>query len=279
MGIFDFFKPVETIAPDEVHKLISEGKSEEYFLLDVRQEGEYASGHLPGAKLIPLNELAQKHRELDPEKTTVVYCRAGVRSRSAAGILKGLGFDKVFSMKGGILAYNGAMAIGGPDSGMFCFPDTLTPGQLAAVAWYLEEGTLEFIDGIKGKSEDTANILDEVRKVKVDHKSTLEGLYRELSGEEPGEDFPRGAIDTPPEAIMVGCVKVAAAVKWAEGKSATEVLELLISLEASALDLYLKLGRAVRSEDARRAFDMLAQEQQRSMDRVSAVFDRALGRA
>lgn len=279
MGILDFFKPVETTTPDEVKKLIDGRKPGEYTLLDVRQEGEYESGHLPGAKLIPLSELQARQGELDREKETVVYCRAGVRSRSAAGMLRGLGFTNVRSMAGGIQAYNGAVARGALDSGMFCFPDTLTPGQMAAVAAYLEEGTIEFIDGIKDGAGDSQGILEDVRAHKEEHSQTLRGLYRELSGEEPGEDFPAAVIDLPPEKIMVGCVKVDAAVKWAHGKGAVDVLELLMALEANALDLYLKLGREVSSEEARKAFGMLAEEQQRSIDRVAGVFDRALGRA
>jgi len=279
MGVFDYFKPVEKISTDDVRKLIAEGGPEEYNLVDVRQEGEYARGHLPGARLLPLKDLAKRQEELDHGKLTVVYCSAGVRSRSAANMLRGLGFEKVMSMEGGLEAYNGVMASGEPDSGLFCFPDTLTPGQMAAVACYLEEGTIEFIDGIRAQAGETAGILEEVKAYKADHKKTLEGLYRELSGEEPGEDFPLGVITIPAESIMVGCVKVSAAIKWVQGKRAVEVLPLLISLEANALDLYLKLGRAVKSEEAGKAFGMLAAEQQRSLDRVSEAFDRALAKA
>jgi rhodanese-related sulfurtransferase/rubrerythrin len=278
MGILDFFKPVDSIAPEEVRKLIGEQKPGDYCLLDVRQEGEYEAGHLPGATLIPLNELRAKHGELDRGKETVVYCRAGVRSRSAAGMLRGLGFEKVKSMSGGIRAYNGIVARGGLDAGMFCFPDTLTPGQMAAVACYLEVGTLAFIEAIEDGPEDTAGILDDVKVHKAEHRQTLRGLYRELSGEEPGGDFPAGVIEVPEERVMVGCVKVDAAVKWARGKGAVDVLELLMALEANALDLYLKLGRAVKSDEAKKAFEMLAEEQQRSIDRVAEVFDLALGR-
>ena len=276
MGVFDYFKPVEKVSADEVRKMISEGGPEEYNLVDVRQESEYAEGHLPGAKLISLKELVHRQAELDHAKPTVVYCSAGVRSRSAANILRGLGFDNVVSMEGGLEAYHGAMASGEPDSGLFCFPDTLTPGQMAAVACYLEEGTVEFIDGIRAQAGETASILDEVKVYKADHRNTLEALYRELSGEDLGDDFPRGVISVPAEPIMVGCVKVSAAVKWVQGKRAIEVLALLISLEANALDLYLKLGRAVGSADAKKAFGMLAAEQQHSLDRVSEAFDKAL---
>ena len=46
---------------------------EEYNLVDVRQPGEYEAGHIPGTKLIPLGELEDRLKELDPAKPTVTY--------------------------------------------------------------------------------------------------------------------------------------------------------------------------------------------------------------
>lgn len=47
--------------------------------------------------------------------------RSGNRSRSAVGILNGAGLDDVFNMERGILAYNGLVAAGSPEAGVFCF--------------------------------------------------------------------------------------------------------------------------------------------------------------
>jgi len=68
MGFFDFFKPVNSISPDQVRSLIKERRLDQYYLLDVRQPQEYAEGHLPGAMLIPLRELQARLSEMNPEK-------------------------------------------------------------------------------------------------------------------------------------------------------------------------------------------------------------------
>ncbi len=278
MGILDFFKPVENVSPDEVKKLVAEENPEGYNLLDVRQKSEYEEGHLPGAELITLGELAVRHGELNHDKPTIVYCRSGNRSRSAIGLLMGLGFKKVLNMEGGILAYNGITASGGPEAGLFCFPDTLSPGELAAVAFYLDGNTISFLDGVKSVAAGADGVLDTLREAKAEHMKTLENLYKKLTGKESGADFPKDAIETPPDDVMVGCVKVSSAIDWAKGKKASDVLELMLSLEANALDLYLKLHRTVKSDEARRVFGVLAEEQQRSVERVSKVFEKALGR-
>lgn len=68
-----FLTPVNTIDTDHGKKLIKESAVEELTVLDVRQPAEYAKGHLPGAKLIPLPQLMDKLDSLDPHKKTLVY--------------------------------------------------------------------------------------------------------------------------------------------------------------------------------------------------------------
>jgi NADPH-dependent 2,4-dienoyl-CoA reductase/sulfur reductase-like enzyme/rhodanese-related sulfurtransferase len=72
-------------------------------VVDVRTEAEYASGHLPQARLIPVDELRDRQKELDPNKETVVYCRVGLRGYLASRILKQNGFKSIFNLTGGIL--------------------------------------------------------------------------------------------------------------------------------------------------------------------------------
>jgi len=73
MGILDYFKPVSTWSPEEVRRFLKERNPEEYHLVDVRTPKEYERGHLPGARLIPVGEVADRLFELDPNKPTIVY--------------------------------------------------------------------------------------------------------------------------------------------------------------------------------------------------------------
>jgi rhodanese-related sulfurtransferase len=73
MGILNYFKPVSTWLPERVRLFLKEKNSGQYNLIDVRTPEEYEQGHLPGARLIPVGELADRLSELDPKKTTVVY--------------------------------------------------------------------------------------------------------------------------------------------------------------------------------------------------------------
>lgn len=73
-------------------------------VIDVRQPEEYNGplGHIPGSRSIPLTELAQRVSELDPESDTLVVCRSGQRSQSAARALAQAGFRRVFNLTGGM---------------------------------------------------------------------------------------------------------------------------------------------------------------------------------
>jgi len=68
-----FLTPVTSIATNQANDLIRDSSVDELTVLDVRQPGEYAKGHLPGAKLIPLPGLTDKLDDLDPNKKILVY--------------------------------------------------------------------------------------------------------------------------------------------------------------------------------------------------------------
>lgn len=72
------------------------------FLLDVREPDEWVAGHVDGATLIPLGELAGRTSEVPQDRQIVVMCRSGNRSAEGRDILLQAGFPSVTSMAGGI---------------------------------------------------------------------------------------------------------------------------------------------------------------------------------
>jgi rhodanese-related sulfurtransferase len=79
-------------------------------VLDVRSADEFAAGHLRDAKNIPLADLANRIGELDKSKnrTVVVVCQSGARSDKAARQLAAAGFGDVWSLDGGVAAWQAA---------------------------------------------------------------------------------------------------------------------------------------------------------------------------
>ena len=81
---------------------------EDYILLDVRTQAEYAEGHIPGAICLPNETIgSEPPTELpDREQTILVYCRSGRRSAEAAQKLADMGYVNVLEF-GGILDWTG----------------------------------------------------------------------------------------------------------------------------------------------------------------------------
>lgn len=84
--------------------------NDDALILDVREDKEFASGHIPKAKHIPLGKLGSRIQELDKFKSQpiLVTCRSGQRSARACGMLKKAGFETVYNQAGGILAWERA---------------------------------------------------------------------------------------------------------------------------------------------------------------------------
>lgn len=83
---------------------------EDALVLDVRETGEWGTGHITGARHITIAQLEKRLSELDKfkDKPIIVVCATGNRSSSACGQLKKHGFAKVFSLGGGVSSWRDA---------------------------------------------------------------------------------------------------------------------------------------------------------------------------
>jgi rhodanese-related sulfurtransferase len=77
----------------------------ELVIVDVRTPEEFGDGHLEGAIVIPVSELADRLDELAPEDDLLIYCRTGNRSTTAMTILTANGFTPLFHMHEGITGW------------------------------------------------------------------------------------------------------------------------------------------------------------------------------
>jgi rhodanese-related sulfurtransferase len=96
----------QNLAPAELRSLLAQ--AEPLQLVDVREHAEFAGGHIPGARLLPLGELHRRAAELDGSRPVVCVCRSGKRSSQAMEKLAALGFDEVQQLDGGLIAWEQA---------------------------------------------------------------------------------------------------------------------------------------------------------------------------
>ena len=83
-------------------------------IIDVRTPGEYSSGHIPGAILIPVDDLPKRLGEIPKDaETVIVHCASGGRSSAACQYLGEQGFLNLVNMVGGFNAWKGPRESGG----------------------------------------------------------------------------------------------------------------------------------------------------------------------
>ena len=73
MGFVDLFRRVKTRSAEDARRWMAQQEPQTYTLLDVRESTEYEDGHLPGALLVPLSQLPERWRMLDPALPALVY--------------------------------------------------------------------------------------------------------------------------------------------------------------------------------------------------------------
>lgn len=95
---------VANIAATQAVMLMSRGKP---LILDVRDATEFATGHIQGAKNIPMAELAGRIKEIEKfkDKPVLVHCQKGMRAKGACSILKAQQFSQLNNLQGGLDAW------------------------------------------------------------------------------------------------------------------------------------------------------------------------------
>lgn len=73
-------------------------------LIDVREDWEYAAGHIPGTQWIPMGQIPSRVGEIPADKTVIIYCRSGNRSDQVTAFLRNQGIP-VHNMLGGMIAW------------------------------------------------------------------------------------------------------------------------------------------------------------------------------
>lgn len=100
------FSGVKGVTATDLPRLLNH---EDAAVIDIRESGEFRKGHIPGSVNIPLSQIADNEGKLKRYKQAgtplVVACQTGVRAGRGASALRKLEFDKVYTLTGGLQAW------------------------------------------------------------------------------------------------------------------------------------------------------------------------------
>jgi rhodanese-related sulfurtransferase len=221
----------------------------------VRQPREYAEGHIPGAKLIPLPDIENRLDEIEPGKDLVFYCRTGGRSAVAAALIKDAAEQKgaLYNLVGGIAGWEGKELKDIPH--LELFPRDMPLAQTLYRAMNMEKGAWLFYRDLAREYEGT-ELGDMVRDL-----GGMEEIFERLDGK-----------------IMEGGKPVSA---WMArlGRNPEDrklrLLELACEIEYYAYDLYR--GLANRDTDAAQTYLLLAEQEKAHVRVISKALNRFFG--
>lgn len=272
------------IPPDAARAFMATHRADEFTLLDVRQGWEYEEFHLPGATLVPLAELADRARELDPKKPAIVYCLAGVRSASAAKLLAGLGFADVSSLTGGVKAWRGETAFGPVDLGLEWLAPSASAEQTLLVAYALEQHLRELYERLarEAKTSEAAEIFGRLAGFEERHAQILHARSALILGQSlPREEFAAKALRAVAPGIVEGGAPAEAFLRDRRGlgEDPRQALDLAMGVEAQALDYYLRCLARTQEPEARNLLVTLAGEEKSHLKVLAGFLDTRPGGA
>lgn len=267
MGGMDF----ENVSQEQLKHYQRSHKESEYQLIDVRQPGEYSEGHIPGARLMPLDELENRVSELPQEQDIIFYCRSGARSQAAAIIAldENSALQKVYNVIGGFMAWDGRALSAFPK--LEVFADGTSMSTLMYRSMDLEKAAQRFYVHMHARhAEDPfAETIDRLSKAEVAHARAIykhwaasvaspkpfEEIYGELNGEilEGGEPL-LAVVERMDAAVDHSCVGL---------------MELAMTIEVQAYDLYRSMADRSEDSSAREAFLSIAQMEKKHMQMLA----------
>ena len=272
------FTPVSSMDAGEARDYIAEHQEGTYTLLDVRQPREFEEEHIPGARLIPLPQLPDSYKELDPNKPTIVHCAIGGRSRVAAQMLSGFDFREIYNLTGGIKAYQGQKATGPQELNLSLVRGDETPTEIIVLAYRMETALKVFYDTLAAKTPDgeLQKLFLKLAQVEEHHQQRLHVLYRRA--EPAGQDLATFIIPGGPQ-IMEGGFELKAFMEKNAPlmEKASDVLELALMLETQALDLYLRLAPRSTQPATRDILYSIAAEEKTHLASLGRLLEERLG--
>lgn len=269
-----FLTPVKSYNAAEAEKYISERSRDELTILDVRQPVEYEIGHIPGSKLLPLPDLMERIDEIDSEKPVVVYCAIGGRSRVAAQMLAGKGYKEIYNLSGGFRAWESKAAYGDITQGTDIFSADNTLEKTLTTAYSLEAGLRDFyiLMSRNVKNEKTRDLFIKLSAIESKHQDRIYNEYVAISGKPADRDeFEKTQVSR----TLEGGLTTEEYIHFfkPDMESETDVIELAMSIEAQALDLYMRGANHCNNPKSEKALIRLADEEQTHLKLLGRLID------
>jgi len=270
MGAMDF----ENISPETFRQYQNDHDEKTYVLVDVRQPEEYEAAHIPGAKLMPLDDLEANLAGLPAGKDIVFYCHSGARSQAAAIISldEGIPNKKIYNLNGGIMGWDGQTLTDFPRMDVIRKDQPLS--EMMMIAMNLEKAAQRFYETIfKDHAEAPyADTIKTLSLAEAAHAKTIYTYWQKNQIEAQSFESLSSGLDGE---IMEGGEKLADVIKRLSAlpdQTCRSLMEFALTIEIQAYDLYRNLANELDDASAQAAFLSISQMEKKHMQLLARVF-------
>ena len=198
----------------------------------------------------------------------------GGRSRVAAQMLAGKGFDNVYNVTGGFKAWENKAAFGKEERGLDLFTGDESPEITLVIAYSLEQGLLDFYLSMipKVKNDDVKNLFKKLSEIEVKHRDRIFHEYVKISGKSSSrEEFEKNIVIKAVEGGLT--TQEYMDLFQPDLESVEDIIGLAMSIEAQALDLYLRAADRSNNPESKKILIQIADEEQTHLTQLGKLME------
>jgi len=193
----------------------------------------------------------------------------GGRSRVAAQMLAGKGFDNVYNVTGGFKAWESEAAFGKEELGLELFTGDESPETTLVVAYSLEQGLLDFYLSMIPKVK---NLFKKLSEIEVKHRDRIFHEYVKISGKSSSrEAFEKNIVIKAVEGGLT--TQEYMDLFQPDLESVEDIIGLAMSIEAQALDLYLRAADRSNNPESKKILIQIADEEQTHLTQLGKLME------
>jgi rubrerythrin len=198
----------------------------------------------------------------------------GGRSRVAAQMLAGKGFDQIINMSGGIKSWKSEKALGAEELGLELFSGKESPEQALVIAYSLEAGLEEFYVTMapKVKHEAARKLFEKLSTIEVKHQQRIYEEYIALTaGSMSQEEFASEKVIPAVEGGLT--TEEYMSIYKPDIEVEEEVISLAMAIEAQALDLYQRAAQRAEDAASQKMLYQIASEERSHLEQLGKLFE------
>lgn len=199
----------------------------------------------------------------------------GGRSRVAAQMLNGKGFTQIYNLAGGFKSWNSETAFGAEELGLAYFKGAESPQTNLTVAYSLEQGLRDFYLSMIPviKNDDARNLFKKLADIEINHQNRIYAEYLKVAQESvTREAFEKNTVARVAEGGLT--TQEYLDLFKPDLESVADIVELAMSIEAQALDLYQRAADKVDDQNSSQVLMQIAEEERVHLNELGKLMDR-----